>query len=805
VHAPNTADVRRSPDGVGGSIGPRIRPLAPKEADVSDGLYLGTRIDDDSRVHLDPDHLTTHAVCLGMTGSGKTGLGIVAMEELARRGTPLLVIDLKGDMTNLLLNFPDLDPASFRPWLPPDALSDGDTDEVAASRAALWSKGLAGSGLGGADLRAVRSGVSWQLFTPGVASGAPLSILPSLGPPEGVRLDDDPDGVRQRVDGVTAALLSLIDRGGDPLADPDHVLLASIILEVWRRGTPLDLAGLLTQLMDPPIERLGVLPLETVYPRAKRMELVMALNTLIASPAFAAWTQGVPMTMDHLLGTARAPRASIVSVAHLGERQRHFVISLLGSELIAWMRRQPASSGLRALLYIDEVQGILPPHPANPPTKGPLLTLLKQGRAFGVGVWLATQNPVDLDYKALGNAGVKMVGRLLTDRDRERALEGLGFTASEESAQVEAAVSTLAKRQFVLHDVRESDPVQVFGSRWAMSYLRGPLTLAEMVPLLTTPGERAAHHEPAPAPSAPPLAASAAPRPPMITTPVDQVYTPADGDLEPVAVIRVGLTVERKGLNLLRTIEERWLLPFTADGSPDWERAEVLERPPEMMPEPSPDARFPEAAPPKLDAALRTLDREFIRFRARTPVEFLANTALDVVRETGESADAFRARCLELADRADDAREEKVRTRFEKRIATVRRRLERETEELSRDRAQAEARKAEERLGMVEGLFSVLLGSRSMRTAAGKLASKARSTATKRRMSAKAHAAVEESENEILRLEEEMDILADDMEDELAALDEAAQEVADTIESVAVRPYQKDIVIRDLVLFWREA
>jgi hypothetical protein len=778
---------------------------------VSDDLYLGTAIDDGQRVHLDPDHLTTHAVCLGMTGSGKTGLGIVALEELARRGKPMLIVDLKGDMTNLLLNFPDLDAASFRPWLPPDSRRDGSLDESAASVADLWSKGLSGSGLGGADLRAVRSGVSWQLFTPGVASGAPLSILPSLGPPEGMHPDEDPDGVRQRVDGVTAALLSLIDRGGDPLADPDHVLLASVILEAWRQGRQLDLAGLLTLLMDPPIERLGVLPLETVYPRSKRMQLVMALNTLIASPAFAAWTRGVPMTMDNLLGTAQSPRASIVSVAHLGERQRHFVISLLASELVAWMRRQPASSGLRALLYIDEVHGILSPHPANPPTKSPLLTLLKQGRAFGVGVWLATQNPVDLDYKALGNAGVKMVGRLLTDRDRERALEGLGFTAGEEGAQVEAAVSMLDKRQFVLHDVRESDPLRVFGSRWAMSYLRGPLTLAEMAPLMTT--QSAPATAPPPAASAPdgptpphgtPAPPAAAPSPPMITTPVEQVFSPADGRLEPAVVLRIGLTVERKGLNLLRTLEERWVVPFTDSGAPDWERAEALEHPPETMPQPSPDAHFPETAPPDLDATLRTIDREFVRFRARTPVEFDANTELDVVRDAGESRDAFRSRCLELADRADDARQEKVRTRFENRIATVRRRLEREMDELDRDRAQADARKAEERLGMVEGLFSVLLGSRSMRTAAGKLASKARSTATKRRMSARARAAVEESENEIVRLEEELESLAEDMEDELTALDEAAQEIADSIETVAVRPYQKDIVIRDLALYWRE-
>lgn len=772
---------------------------------MSDGLYLGAAVDGGEPIHLDPDHLTTHAVCLGMTGSGKTGLGIVALEELARRRTPLLVVDLKGDMTNLLLTFPELDPASFEPWLPPDAATGGDPASAARAAADLWRRGLQGSGLGTADLEAVRSGVRWQLFTPGVRSGAPLSILPSLGPPPGVTADVDPDGVRLKVDGVTAAILSLVGRGGDPLADPDHVLMASVILEAWRSGTTLDLEGLLAQLIAPPIDRLGLLPLETVYPRSRRMDLVMALNTLLASPAFAAWTEGAPLTMEALLGDATAPRASIVSVAHLDERRRLFVISLLASELVAWMRRQPASSGLRALLYVDEVQGILPPHPANPPTKGPLLTLLKQGRAFGVGVWLATQNPVDLDYKALGNAGVKVIGRLLTERDRDRALEGLGVRSGEAANQVEEAVQGLAKRQFVLQDVRADDQVRVFGSRWAMSYLRGPMTLAEMAPLCAA--DTGAPPSPtAPVPTAAPSGVRTAPaasRPPVLTAAVDQVYSPEDGILTPHLAVRCAVTVERRTLHLFRTIQEHWLIPLGGDGSPDWERAEQLDHPPELLSQPGPGAAFPEAAPAGMEAALRSADRDFVVWRARRPITVLANQELDVVREPGESREAFLERCLQLADRADESREQRVRAKFEKRIATVTRRLERERDELERDREQAQARRAEERLGMVEGLFSVLLGSRSMRSAAGKLASKARTTATKRRMTARADSAVEESVNEIGRLEGQLEDLALEMEEELLAVDRAAREAAEAVEEVAVRPYQKDIVVRDLVLAWR--
>ncbi|HSN53849.1 MAG TPA: DUF87 domain-containing protein, partial [Candidatus Sulfomarinibacteraceae bacterium] len=377
-------------------------------------LYLGTDPVGGARVTVDMDHLTTHAICLGMTGSGKTGLGIVALEELARRGVPLLVVDLKGDMVDLLLTFPDLEASSFEPWLPADLVEGRDRAEVAREQARLWASGLERSGLGGHDVSAVRTGVRWQLLTPGVSSLAPVDILPALAAPPGWDPGADVDTATERVNGVAGALLSLIGRGGDPLADRDHVLTASVILDSWRRGRSLDLAGLLTALADPPMASLGALPLDVFYPRDERMKLVLALNTLLASPAFAAWTRGTPLTMEALLGSDAEPRASILSVAHLGERQRLFVIGLVVAELVAWMRRQPASAGLRALLYMDEVHGILPPHPANPPTKAPLLTLFKQGRAFGVGAWLATQNPVDLDYKALGNAGVKLIGRLIT-------------------------------------------------------------------------------------------------------------------------------------------------------------------------------------------------------------------------------------------------------------------------------------------------------------------------------------------------------------------------------------------------------
>ena len=763
-------------------------------------LYLGTALDGTDPVRLDMDHLTTHAVCVGMTGSGKTGLGIVALEELARRGVSLLIIDLKGDMVDLMLNFPSLRGEDFAPWLPPDAVERGERLKVAQDQADFWRKGLEGSGLGPEDMRAVHDGVKWQLLTPGAASAAPLDILPALGVPDGWDAASDPDGATDRVNGITAALLSLVGRGGDFLSDRDHVLTASVILECWRRGQALDLAGLLANLVDPPMESLGALSLESFYPRDDRMKLVMALNTLLASPAFAAWTEGVPMDMGQLLGDSRSPRATIVSIAHLDERQRLFVIALLVSELVAWMRRQPASSGLRALLYMDEVQGIIPPYPKNPPTKGPLLTLFKQGRAYGVGAWVATQNPVDLDYKALGNAGVKMVGRLITERDRERALEGLGMSELGDGRNADEVVASLGKRQFLLTDVRAKQRVRTFSSRWAMSYLRGPVTLTEMGPLLRKPDEPTDAPPDRPKPSAgrdsrshaPPLAASVA------------VAFAADGEglAAPSVLVRNRLSVHRTTLDLYRELEELWNIPVRDDGRLSWEEAEPLGEMPEIVDEPPAGMAFPTAAPGELSDQVENAEGDFSSWRARRPLELLVNEKLKMVAEDGEDMDAFLERCLEAADRADDSAQERKRKTFQGRVRTLQKRLARERDELERDRDKLQSRKAEETMGMVEGLLSVLLGSKSVRTASSKAASKLKTAAGKRRMRRTAQSSVVASEREIERLGAEIESLADDLQDEIDRIAAESEEKAELIDEKAIKAKKADIAILDLWLLW---
>ena len=764
-------------------------------------LFLGHDLTDRARVGLDPDHLTTHAVCLGMTGSGKTGLGIVALEELARRRIPLLVIDLKGDMVNLLLNFPSLGASEFEPWLARDAVAGRSRSEAAEEQARLWREGLAGTGLGADDMRAVRQGVSWRLLTPGAAGVAPLDILPSLSAPASSSPDSDPDGATERVGAVAGALLSLVGRGGDPLTDRDQVLVASILLEHWRRGDRLDLAGLLGSVADPPMAALGALPVERFYPRDERMKLVLELNALLASPAFGAWTTGRPLSMDELLGSDSEPRASIISVAHLDERQRLFILALLASELVAWMRRQPGTSGLRALLYIDELQGILPPYPLNPPTKPPLLTLLKQGRAFGVGVWLASQNPVDVDYKALGNAGVTLIGRLVTERDRERVLDGLALRTLDDGRDVDPLVASLGKREFLLHDVAADPRVRTFASRWAMSYLRGPVTLAEMRPLVMG-GEAGLRTAPPSVPAQPAAAAGAA-SPPVLGSAIDQRFDPAStGPAEPALLVAGSVRAARSTLGLDLAFEEVWKVRLDERGGLDWSGAVGLDATPELAVRPPAGMEFPAAVPARLDQELERARADFLSWRGRTPVVVLVNRALKTSAAPGESREAFEQRCLEIADRADDAAQERSRARYETRKEALAQRLARERAELEGDRSEARTRKAEEVLGVVEGLFSVLVGSRSVGSAGRKAASRARTAAGKRRMSQRAESDVEESVGEIERLEAELQSLAEEMQAEVDRIAAESRRTAMAIEEVPIQLKRTDIAIKDLVLLW---
>ncbi|PYQ08406.1 MAG: ATP-binding protein [Acidobacteria bacterium] len=449
------------------------------------GLYLGKEVDPrtgalGARLDLDPTDLLTHGLVVGMTGSGKTGLAIALIEEALKQGVPVIAIDPKGDLGNLLLLFESLDAASFAPWIDPDAArrEGKDVTTAAAEAAAAWKKGLAEWGLSEADVAAQKKCREAAIYTPGSTAGIPLNILQSLDAPS-VPFASAEEDLRDEVAGIVSGLLGLLQIDADPLRSRDYILLSTLIERAWRAGKGLSLETLIPAVADPPFDKLGALSLESVYPRKERQALVMALNNLLASPGFETWREGEPLDIARLLRAADGrPRLSIVYTAHLSDEERLFVTALLLDKVKTWMRRQGGTTQLRALVYMDEIYGYFPPHPANPPTKRPLLTLLKQARAQGVSVVLATQNPVDLDYKGLANMGVWMVGRLQTTQDRERLKEGL-LDAGMDAARLETLLDATRKRVFLLHDVHRPAPV-LLHSRWALSYLRGPLTREEI-------------------------------------------------------------------------------------------------------------------------------------------------------------------------------------------------------------------------------------------------------------------------------------------------------------------------------------
>jgi len=521
--AVNNAAVLRPPDAPPVSQPATPPPATPVDFEGLGVFYMGERVDPDSGrglaepVLLKAKRLCTHAVCVGMTGSGKTGLLVGLLEEAALDGIPAVVIDPKGDLGSLLLSFPDLAPESFRPWVDPDAARrEGlSVEELAGQTAARWSEGLAASGQSAERIARLRQSVEMAIYTPGSRAGRPLAMLGSLDPPtEAVR--NDPERLRERLDSVASGILALAGIDAEPGRSREHVLLCTVIDALWKTGRPLSLGELIRALPAPPVERVGFFELEHFYPAADRFELAGRLNLVAASPGFEARLEGEPADIGRLLWTpAGRPRVSIVSIAHLSDAERMAFVTLLAGQAVSWMRSQRGTSSLRAIFMMDEVFGYLPPS-ANPPSKLPMLTLLKQARAFGLGVVLATQNPVDLDYKGLSNAGTWFLGRLQTARDKARVVDGLEGAAAAagdtlDRGRLDRLLSGLGSRTFLLHSVHDDDET-VFRTRWTLSYLRGPLAREEIA-RLTPRAEPAAAAEPPATGNDRPAGSSGGPRP----------------------------------------------------------------------------------------------------------------------------------------------------------------------------------------------------------------------------------------------------------------------------------------------------
>ena len=766
-------------------------------------FYLGKRYDLDTRtrsaepVLYDSRDLLTHAICVGMTGSGKTGLGIGLIEEAALDGIPVLAIDPKGDLSNLLLTFPSLSSVEFAPWVDPTAAgSAGATVEaVAAQQAEAWRAGLADWDQDADRIRRLQQAADTRVFTPGSRAAMPLALLQTLVPPAG----GDEEEVAARINAVTSSILALAGLTDAAPHGREHVLLAMLLQHAAASGRALDLPSLVQQVQKPPFDRVGVLDLETFYPSRERQELVLRLNGVLASPGFNVWLAGEPLQMERLLYTDTGkPRIAILSIAHLDDAQRMMVVSLVLNEALAWTRRQSGTSSLRALVYMDEVAGYMPPT-ANPPSKLPLLTLMKQARAFGVGVMLSTQNPVDLDYKGLSNAGTWFLGKLQTERDKARVLDGLEGAAPGrfDRASLDRTLSALGKRVFLLHNVHEPEPV-VFETRWTLSYLRGPLTKDELRRL-------AAGREPAvpeQVTERTPAARTAAR--PVVPAGIREFFIPgATSSYEPrlYGAARVAYTDAKRGIDI--TLDVNVTTTFGSGAiAVDWNRAEDTAVSPEQLtgaPE-APGAVFgglpAEALDPRRYAAW---ERDFERWVGQSrPLVLLSAPTVKLSSQPGESPRDFRIRVQQARHEQRDAAVERLREKYAPRVARLTERVAQAQAIAAKERQQVDQQQLQTAVSIGATVIGALMGRKAVSMSTlGRATTAARGVGR----SAKEAEDVVRADARVVELQAELAALQSALETDIAAL--TAQGADEPLDQVTIKPKRGGVDIRLVALAWR--
>jgi hypothetical protein len=816
-------------------------------------FYLGRAYDPlkqtvtEKEVTYDPADLTTHAVVTGMTGSGKTGLCIVLLEEAALQGIPAIIIDPKGDLTNLLLHFPNLAPQDFQPWIDADlARRAGKTLEQISTDASIsWREGLKEWGIPQERILALKNAAQFAIFTPGSDAGIPVSVLSSLVAPE-ISWQENREVLREKITSTVTALLGLVGYNDiDPLRSREHILLANIFENEWSQGKNVELAELILQTQTPPFEKLGAFPVETFFPAKDRMELAMVLNNILAAPAFETWREGQPLNIGSMLYTAdHRPRHNVFYLAHLSDPERMFFVTLLLSAVETWMRTQSGSPSLRALLYMDEIYGYLPPQ-RNPPSKQPLLRMLKSARAFGLGLLLATQNPVDVDYKALSNAGTWFIGKLQTEQDKNRLLDGLESAGGGISRIVfDKLISSLGKRVFVLHNIHARQP-ELLQTRSTMNFLAGPLTRNQIPALnklvnaeaISSPlGGSHVSEQPTlapvmePAPTSRPTAPQSQPPTARIQTSstkppipawIHEYFLPQNYSLPeafsaaqktmPAEVMIDGViyrptllaTAEVHVLDRKHGVDSeltRAALVKTPDkrGSVRWEEyplsPSVLDS---IDTSPVPSARFSSIDAPLNDVKLMTaLQKDFTDWVFRnSSVKARVNQSLKVFAGPDVSQAEFMTACAEAAREARDAEIAKKTATLDRHLKTLEDKLAHEERELREDEAELSGRKWEEGSHLLE------IGA-SMLGIGRKKISPVTSQISKNRLKNKAKEDVEESVDAIEQFKQQIADAENRRAETLAEINDRWGRVVNEITEVTIAPKKTDVFVKLFGVAW---
>jgi hypothetical protein len=814
-------------------------------------FYLGSEYDlvrnkiTEKTINYDARDLTTHALCVGMTGSGKTGLCIALLEEAAIDKVPAILIDPKGDITNLMLQFPNLRPEDFLPWVNPDDARRNETsvEEYAENISKLWSEGLRDWGIDSKRISLLKESVDFSIYTPGSDAGQQISILRSFAVPN-LDFDKYSEIIREQISGTVAALLSLAGMDVDPIRSREAILLSNIFEKYWREKENLNIEKLIMAIQKPPIKKLGVFDVDTYYPEKDRFQLAMNFNNLIASPSFRSWLEGEPLDIDNILYTSEGkPRHSIFYIAHLSDREKMFFVTLLLENLLIWVRRQTGTTSLRALLYFDEIFGFVPPV-SEPPSKRPLLTLLKQARAFGLGLLLVTQNPVDLDYKGLTNTGTWFIGKLQAERDKERVLEGLKGAINEagkssKKVDFESIINQLKSRVFLMHNIHENLPI-VFHTRWVMSYLRGPLTRPQIQELMET--QRVSKQKITPPhiidnvmekptftshiPSIEKQLADFSTIPPALDPSITQVFLPKE--LEYTKAInnlteKLGREIYVESVHLIyepeilgnaiinfvdrrKNVDEeikKILLGQLDSGlsGPDWDHAEDLSYDIRLSNIPEKveinQGPFFATLPDKANSSkeLSKFAEDLIYWLYRNmELELKNHKSLNIFQSPNESIRDFTIRVQQAARELRDEEIDKLTEKHSERISNLMNKLRKFERELASDEAEYEARKREEMLGIGGTVIGVLMGRRP--TSAGT------TIARRRRMSTKAKMNLEETQEDIIELKKEIDDLEEKLKEDVSEISRKWENIAEEINTEKIRPKRTDIKLQMIALAW---
>lgn len=827
-------------------------------------FYLGRRYDLTTKsagsglLLYDSRDLLTHGVCIGMTGSGKTGLCLGLLEEAAIDRIPVIAIDPKGDLSNLLLTFPDLRSEDFLPWVnEDDARRKGISVEAYASeQAEMWKRGLDEWGQSGDRIRALKSSAEFAIYTPGSTAGLPISILHSFSCPSAEILEDS-DAMRDRLSSSSTSLLALLGIAADPLKSKEHILVSNILSALWKDGRDVTLPELIQQIQNPPFTRIGAFDCESFYPAKERFQLAMALNNILAAPGFETWLQGEPLNIDKLLHAACGrPRVSIFSISHLSDSERMFFVTLLLNEIVAWMRAQSGTTSLRALVFMDEIFGYFPPV-AAPPSKPPLLTLLKQARAFGVGVLLASQNPIDLDYKGLSNAGTWFIGRLQTERDKMRLLDGLEGAASGSGAQfdrqrMDRMLSELGTRVFLMNNIHNQGP-EVFESRWTLSYLRGPLdrdqikTLTKPLkvrstksaplptePLLSGPDpalaiapstaggstiSAVASTESAPASQhvaaakSPAAAGPAADR--LVLPPgIQQYFLPLPTDppagstllYQPMVLASASVRFVEQKSQIDVAQDLTFLVPFVPEPLPvDWPHGTRVKLGKKALSqEPEKNAAF-DALPPVASqpASYKVWQKDFVNWLyCNRKLQLLKSTALAELSKPFESERDFRVRLALTAREKRDAGSAQLRAKYGPKMAALQDRIRRAEMESELQQQAAQAEQVNSAIAAGATLFGAFMGRRTVSVRSLEKAGSAvrgMERASKRQQhAALAAEELESAQAQLAQLESEFN-------QEMSGLERKYDAQNGPLESVAIAPRKTNITVSLLALVWAPA